>query len=411
MTFDGPRQVARGLYGALIVRPAGAPLQAYADPSTTFTDEAVLVLSEIDPAFNAAPATFDLSSFAPKYWLINGKGYPNTDAITTAAGNNVLLRYVNAGLQHHSMALQGLHQTIIATDGQPAMNQSKVVAETVPTGGTLDTIVTMPASLAANSKFALLEAAMHMDNKGATTGGVINFGGMLTFLTAAGASTPAGPVTSAVSLSPNPSSGPAGNAPGPVTLSASIGVVADPAITGAEYFVDTLGASGAGCAITTGLGAAPASVSRVIPTTGGLAPCVDLTALSSANHTFYVHGQNTNGWGTVASAVLDLDKTGPAVGSLSLTPNDTNGTVSVALQGTASDSATGKQNVTAAEYTIDSRSATPMVDVYPCHRRQPERNDPSCDRARSQRRRPHGCRPRPGFSRQLGRVRDYHPQG
>ncbi len=84
LTADGPRQVAMGLYGALIVRPTGAPLQAYADPSTAFADEAVLVLSEIDPAFNAAPTTFDLTDFAPKYWLINGKVYPNTESIGTA---------------------------------------------------------------------------------------------------------------------------------------------------------------------------------------------------------------------------------------------------------------------------------------------------------------------------------------
>src|SRR5512136_2273140 len=332
LTPDGPRQVAMGLYGALIVRPAGAPLQAYADPSTTFADEAVLVLSEIDPAFNAAPLTYDLNSFAPKYWLINGKGYPNTDAITTAASNKVLLRYVNAGLQHHSMGLLGLHQAIIATDAQLAAHASTVVAETVPTGGTLDTIVTMPASAPANAKYALFDVAMHTDNKGAATGGVINFGGMLTFLMVGGASTPAGPVTSAVSLSPNPSSGLTGNASGPVTLSASIGVAADPAIDGAEYFVDTLGASGAGCAITAGLGAAPAGVSRVIPTTGGVAPCVDLTTLSSGNHTFYVHGHNTNGWGAFASAVLNLDKIGPGISNMSLTPNPTNGTADVLLQ-------------------------------------------------------------------------------
>ena len=41
---------------------------------------------------------------------------PNTDAITTAAGNKVLLRYLNAGLQHHSMGLLGLHETILATN-------------------------------------------------------------------------------------------------------------------------------------------------------------------------------------------------------------------------------------------------------------------------------------------------------
>ena len=357
LTADGPRQVAMGLYGALIVRPVGASLQAYAAASTAFTDEAVLVLSEIDPAFNAAPATFEMSTYAPKYWLINGKVFPNTDTIATSAGNGVLLRYVNAGLQHHSMGLLGLHQTMIAADARPAANQMKVVAETVPTGGTLDTLVTMPASPPANAKYALFEAAMHQDNSGASTGGLINFGGMLTFLTIGGASTPAGPITSAVSLSPNPSSGPTGNASGPVTLSATI----SGAPNQAEYFVDVLGTSGSGCQITGSL----TSVSVTIPVSGGTAPCVNLTTLSSGNHTFYVHGHNANGWGAYASAVLNLDKSGPVISNMSLTPSLDNGLVDVVLQATASDVATGNQNVTAAEYNIDGGAATPFTIAAP----------------------------------------------
>ena len=56
---NAEHQAAMGLYGALIVRPTSAPDvvipgQAYADAATTFVDEAVLVLSEIDPALNNA---------------------------------------------------------------------------------------------------------------------------------------------------------------------------------------------------------------------------------------------------------------------------------------------------------------------------------------------------------------------
>ncbi|MEB0014969.1 multicopper oxidase domain-containing protein, partial [Glaciimonas sp. Cout2] len=47
---NGQHQVAMGLYGALIVRPAISG-QAY-DATTAFDDEAVLVISEIDPALN-----------------------------------------------------------------------------------------------------------------------------------------------------------------------------------------------------------------------------------------------------------------------------------------------------------------------------------------------------------------------
>ena len=37
-------QVAMGLYGALVVRPAGAPAQAYSDAATAFDDEALVIL-------------------------------------------------------------------------------------------------------------------------------------------------------------------------------------------------------------------------------------------------------------------------------------------------------------------------------------------------------------------------------
>ncbi len=353
LTPDGPRQVAMGLYGALIVRPAGLPNQAYASATTAFTDEAVLVLSEIDPAFAANPAGYDMTQFAPKYWLINGKSFPNTDLIPSAAGNTVLLRYVNAGLQHHSMGLLGLHQTVIASDGQPSTNPLRVVAETVPTGGTMDTLVSMPANVPANAQYAVFEAAEHLDNTGSTTGGTINFGGMMTFITASGVTAPSGPVTSAVTASPNPTSGSGGNAPGPVTLSASIDSTSP--FTVAEYFVDALGSDGSGCSMDVFSRSSSTAASAVIPISGATAPCVDLTTLSSANHTFYVHGSDGTNWGPVASTVLNLDKTGPASSGLSLSPSLTNGTVNTILQATASDVNSGNQNVVAAEYFIDSQ--------------------------------------------------------
>ncbi len=75
-----------GLYGALIVRPPAAG-QAYDDPATAFDDEAVLVLSEIDPALNnsATPATFDMRKYAPRYFLINGRTHPDTAPVVVPA--------------------------------------------------------------------------------------------------------------------------------------------------------------------------------------------------------------------------------------------------------------------------------------------------------------------------------------
>jgi FtsP/CotA-like multicopper oxidase with cupredoxin domain len=79
---NAQHQVAMGLYGALIVRPATAG-QAYDDIATTFDKESVLVLSELDTALNtvlpavpnANPGAFDMRDYNPKYLLINGKAF------------------------------------------------------------------------------------------------------------------------------------------------------------------------------------------------------------------------------------------------------------------------------------------------------------------------------------------------
>lgn len=176
LTANGQTQVAMGLFGALIVRPAAATCTSCAyGAASTFNDEALLVLSEIDPAFNADPANFNMREYAPKYWLINGKAYngttsPTTDPITTVAGNTLLLRYANAGLEYHSMGLLGLHQTVIANDGNPLTYSYQVVAETIASGQTLDTMV-----LGSTGHYALYDAGQHLDNAGAAPGGMLTF--------------------------------------------------------------------------------------------------------------------------------------------------------------------------------------------------------------------------------------------
>ncbi|HSB21249.1 MAG TPA: multicopper oxidase domain-containing protein, partial [Anaeromyxobacteraceae bacterium] len=211
---NAQHQVAMGLYGALVVRPAAFPTQAYGDVATAFDDEAVLVLSEIDPALNANPAGFDMRNYAPKFWLINGKAYPGTAGITSGAGRRVLLRYLNAGNWHHSMALLGMRQTIVGLDGSPLLHSRSAVAETLGPGQTMDAIATVPASAAVGNQFALYDASLLLHNNRAP-----GLGGMLTFVTAA-AGTPGGgaaPTTTGVAVAPSPTNGSVA-----VTLSAAI---------------------------------------------------------------------------------------------------------------------------------------------------------------------------------------------
>jgi FtsP/CotA-like multicopper oxidase with cupredoxin domain len=79
-------QVRMGLFGALIVRPTMGPNYVYDradsrfDPSTEF----MLLLSEIDPYLSAkvlkGTGAFNLATYHPRYWLINGRQFPDSIA-------------------------------------------------------------------------------------------------------------------------------------------------------------------------------------------------------------------------------------------------------------------------------------------------------------------------------------------
>jgi FtsP/CotA-like multicopper oxidase with cupredoxin domain len=355
---NAQHQVAMGLYGALIVRPAAAN-QAYDDAGTAFDDEALLVLSEIDPDLNNSPAAFDMRDYKARYRLINGKAYPDTDEIPTAAGNRVLLRYVNAGLEQHSMGLLGMHQEILAVDGSPYAYSYQVAAQTIGHGQTADRIATVPTSVAAfgDTRFALYDTSMLLHNNGAA-----GFGGMLTFLTVPdGGPGPdtAGPATHAPVLAPNPTDGSVD-----VTVSATVSDVAtgNANIAAAEYFVGAPGADGTGIAML------PTDGTFDSPTEGasGTITITTLTALASGDHTVYIHGQDSMGnWGFFNFAVLNLDKAGPATMGIVLAPNPSDGTADVALAATGDDTLTGNSNIAAAEYFFGvdpgAGNATPMA--------------------------------------------------
>ncbi|MFZ1537154.1 MAG: multicopper oxidase domain-containing protein [Chromatiaceae bacterium] len=94
------KQVRMGLFGALVVRPtAGAGFmnnQVNSPNSSQFTtdvafynggplvnEEYMVLLSEIDPYQHWAAeggGAFDLKDYQPRYWLINGRGFPDSIA-------------------------------------------------------------------------------------------------------------------------------------------------------------------------------------------------------------------------------------------------------------------------------------------------------------------------------------------
>lgn len=335
-------QAARGLHGALVVRPADGLAQAYG-PETAFDDEAILVLSELDPALNqsASPAAFDMRNFKPTYRLINGRAYPATSPIATAPGNRVLLRCVNAGQQQHSMTVLGAQLILVGKDGNALSHPGMRVAETIAPGETLDAIVTIPVTAPGGSKFALFDGGLMLVN-GSSQG----FGGMLTFLEAGtaggGGADVVGPVAQPVTVSAIVS--------GNVILSATISDASSGGsnVAAAEYRVDT--GAAAPMAATDGSFDSPLeAVSATVPVGG----------LSSGNHTFYVRGQDSLGnWGSWGAAVLSIDTAGPTTYGLVAVPPASSGTVNVALNGSASDTATGGSSIAGAEYFLDVQGAT-----------------------------------------------------
>ena len=313
--------------------------------SSAFNDEAVVILGEIDPALNNSsnPQSFDLRYFAPTYGLVNGVAYSGSaPAINVTSGNTLLLRYVNAGIQHHSIGVLGLRQSVLAADGSEIAFPRGMVAETIAPGQSADVLVSLPATTAASTKYALYDASMTLNN--ATASGI---GGMLAFIDAApsGSSTgdTVGPITSSVSINMTT---------GDLAASVSDATTGNANVTQAEYFIDGTGAAGGGTPMTGAFGSPTVAVSG----------SVTLASLSSGPHAIYVHGLDSLGnWGSFSSTSFTIDLTGPATTALVLTPSRTNGTVDVGISATGDDSATGNGNVTAAEYAIDGGTPVAMA--------------------------------------------------
>ena len=337
-------QVAMGLAGTLVVRPFGAPGQAYADASTAFQDEARVVVSEIDPALttNASPpAASTCVPYAPRYFLVNGHAYDaSAPTIAVTAGNTLLVRYLNAGIQHHSLGVLGLHQRVIAADGGQLPAQRAMVAETIAPGQTADVLVSVPSTAATSTLYPIYDAALALNNSNAN-----GMGGMLAFLDASGTAggiDTVGPLTSGVSFTMST---------GALTATVSDATTGNANVTAAEYFIDVAGSAGSGTPMAGAFASPTEAVSATIP-------AATITSLASGTHSIYIRGRDAlSNWGSLGSTTFTVDTTGPTTSALTLAPNPSNGSVAVTLGGTASDASSGNGNVVAAEYFIGAPGA------------------------------------------------------
>ncbi|GAA1824341.1 multicopper oxidase domain-containing protein [Planosporangium flavigriseum] len=367
-TPDGGRQAAMGLVGALVVKAADSGGRPSEDGTagTGYDDEAVMVLTEIDPALNtlADPFTFDMRSYAPKYRLINGKAFPETDPVATDVNRTVLLRYVNAGLLAHPMTTLGLDQSVIAQDTRNTAAPEGAVTLPLAPGKTADALVTMPKDQDGR-RFMVFEPGGQLNNNGdkvpATPGGSPQqaFGGMMTYLDTnpiVESGDHVGPIATKVAASPNPAS-----ALQDITVTATFTDDANggSTIDKAEVVIDDLSVA-PGEGIPFALPPAPASAVSDVPAT------IDskkyLQTLTQGRHMLWVRAHDVAGnWGVVNSTTVNLAVTGAATTGLAVTPNPTSGQRDLAVSATGDDSAVGG-TVTDAEYFIDRDPNAPPTN-------------------------------------------------
>ena len=123
--LEPDRQQALGMYGALIIDPAG-PV------SREWDQEYTIQLQEwLEREGWTFPAML-MEGALPNFFTINGKSYPATDTIRMKVGERVLLRFIGSANNFiHPMHVHGGPFTIIATDGTPVPESARLIKDTI----------------------------------------------------------------------------------------------------------------------------------------------------------------------------------------------------------------------------------------------------------------------------------------
>ena len=367
LTPGGARQVAMGLSGLLIVRPsvtnsANSAKCAYDstvsttdcvalhDPRNYFDREKVVVVNELDAAFNADPFRSDTGDYHPTHFFVDGVAYDpakaaldpsdptfnaavNNVRFDAAPGETVLMRYADLGLREHSLNVVNLLQTETARDANPLPGANVQNTEFLNAGQTADTYITIPAGAVTGTQYPLYDAGLHLNN-----GAVGGLGGMYAFLDVVNGATAAnvGPVGSGATATPTFS-----------TATPNIDNGQIPTVTVTSTFTAQAPASGPTPGITsvqweldgvpgpTGLWH-PSGVTPAPGTTASVSFQVSSTLLMQllgtepdrvfGDHTIWLQATDTNGKpGPAIGASFALAMRDPVISTLSINPQVTNG--------------------------------------------------------------------------------------
>jgi FtsP/CotA-like multicopper oxidase with cupredoxin domain len=212
--FEDVEHVQMGMTGMVFVRPKqnkapvnGDPLgtkYAYndGDGSTRYDREFAYMITELWSAAHYRDAHIqvnDWTDYDPSFWLMNGRGYPDTLApngnpnstaagrlqyqpisslISCNAGERVLLRISNLGYQNHDFTVDNIDLTIVAMDASllrgrdGTSNYLSTNTVGVGPGESRDVIFTAPAP----GTYLLYDRRYSYLNNGGGSG----YGGMMT---------------------------------------------------------------------------------------------------------------------------------------------------------------------------------------------------------------------------------------
>jgi manganese oxidase len=154
--FEETEHVHMGMVGVVFVQPAMGPNFAYNDPSTEFDRQYVMTLNEVWTEAHWCDSHVQLpewTDYAPDFYLINGRSYPDTIAPNGAgrdpvtgdliappghpelqyqpisslvrcnSGDRVLLRFANLGYEEQVMRLGGVKMRVVGRDAAPLVGR------------------------------------------------------------------------------------------------------------------------------------------------------------------------------------------------------------------------------------------------------------------------------------------------
>jgi FtsP/CotA-like multicopper oxidase with cupredoxin domain len=136
---DTSIQVPMGLFGAIVVRPAMGANFIYNRADTEFdpNKEYLSLLSEVDPYLSQAMELnrpFNSKNYHPRYWFVNGRGFPDTIAPNFASwlpgqpyGALTILEPWDAGLNPTPAAIRYLSVGSIDYPFHPHGNNVRIV--------------------------------------------------------------------------------------------------------------------------------------------------------------------------------------------------------------------------------------------------------------------------------------------